>query len=69
MLSVLPEARSPEDEVKLLVGPEGGWADHERVELGEAGWKAVSLGPTVLRAETAAAAGLAVVSAAWQRGV
>ncbi|MFN7932469.1 MAG: RsmE family RNA methyltransferase [Bryobacteraceae bacterium] len=67
LLSVLPEARSPEDEVKLLVGPEGGWADHERVELTEAGWKAVSLGPTVLRAETAAAAGLAVVSAAWQR--
>lgn len=39
----------------VLVGPEGGWTDHER----EAGVPRVALGPHVLRAETAAvAAGL-----------
>jgi len=65
ILSALPGERHREDLVKVLVGPEGGWAEHERVSLAEAGWKAVSLGPTVLRAETAAAAGLAVVGAAW----
>lgn len=66
VLRVLPSTKQADDVVKLLVGPEGGWAEHERIALREAGWKAVSLGPTVLRAETAAAAGLAVVGAAWQ---
>ncbi|HVX19391.1 MAG TPA: RsmE family RNA methyltransferase [Acidimicrobiales bacterium] len=40
----------------VLIGPEGGWSDEER-----AGRATVSLGPTVLRAETAAvAAGVAL---------
>lgn len=34
----------------VLVGPEGGWSEHERA----AGGAMVGLGPTVLRAETAA---------------
>jgi 16S rRNA (uracil1498-N3)-methyltransferase len=41
----------------LLVGPEGGWAPEERDELLAAGWRAVGLGPRVLRAETAAVVG------------
>jgi len=41
-------------EVALAVGPEGGWADEELVWFREAGWVAASLGPTILRAETAA---------------
>lgn len=52
------------DEAALLVGPEGGWTSDERVFLRDSGWRAVSLGPTVLRAETAAVAGLAVLVAA-----
>lgn len=63
--AALPEARAFADRVALLVGPEGGWTDEERAEFGEAGWTPVSLGPSILRAETAAIAGLAVVSAAW----
>ncbi len=66
LLSVLPAERKAEDWVKLLVGPEGGWAEHERADVAGAGWLPVSLGPTILRAETAAAVGLGVVSAAWQ---
>ncbi len=31
--------------VSLLVGPEGGWADHERTSAAGAGWTPVSVGP------------------------
>jgi 16S rRNA (uracil1498-N3)-methyltransferase len=50
------------DSVSLLVGPEGGWIDEERRRLHDAGWVAVSLGPMILRAETAVCAALAVVA-------
>lgn len=45
----------------LLIGPEGGWTSEERDELRVAGWRAVGLGPRVLRAETAAVVGAAAV--------
>lgn len=47
--------------VNLLTGPEGGWTDQEREMLRAAGWTSVTLGPLILRAETAAIAGAAVV--------
>jgi 16S rRNA (uracil1498-N3)-methyltransferase len=50
--------------ITVAVGPEGGFEDGELALLGEAGFRAVSLGHTVLRFETAAEAGLAVVRAA-----
>ncbi len=65
MASAFPCTRAAADSVALLVGPEGGWTDEERVEFGAAGWTPVSLGPSILRAETAAIAALAVVTAAW----
>ena len=40
--------------VVLVVGPEGGWADHELQWFRASGWTAASLGDTILRAETAA---------------
>ena len=64
-LSALPASRKPPDRVALLVGPEGGWTDREREALSAAKWKAVSLGHEILRAETAAIAGLAILNAAW----
>jgi 16S rRNA (uracil1498-N3)-methyltransferase len=51
----------------LFLGPEGGWTDDERATLVESGWVAGSLGPTVLRAETAGIAALAVVEWAMAR--
>ncbi len=45
----------------LLIGPEGGWSDRERGELRAAGWRAVGLGPRVLRIETAAVVGAAAL--------
>lgn len=68
LLGALPERRTAADHVALMLGPEGGWTSGERRLAGEAGWLAVSLGPLVLRAETAAAAALAVVGCAWQAG-
>lgn len=61
----LPAARSREDTVALLTGPEGGWTDAEREQFTAAGWTPVSLGPLILRAETAAIAALAVIGGLW----
>ncbi len=44
----------------LAIGPEGGWSDAERDAFRESGWTAASLGPAILRAETAVCAALAV---------
>lgn len=49
----------------LLVGPEGGFTDAERETFAAAGARSVVLGPSVLRIETAAAAALAALVAAW----
>ena len=65
ILAALPEARKSGERVALLVGPEGGWTDRERASMVAAGWKAVSLGANILRAETAAIAALAIVNSAW----
>jgi 16S rRNA (uracil1498-N3)-methyltransferase len=58
-----PPLRKAGGTVALLVGPEGGWTDGERERAITAGWQPCSLGPTILRTETAAIAGLAVVAA------
>jgi len=49
--------------VSLAVGPEGGWTADEIKQFAGSGWYPASLGPTILRAETAAIAALAVVMA------
>lgn len=47
----------------LLVGPEGGFEDEERALLDKAGAMAISLGPRILRAETAALAAVSTYMA------
>jgi 16S rRNA (uracil1498-N3)-methyltransferase len=49
--------------VTLAIGPEGGWTADEERWFGEQGWQSASLGSTVLRAETAAIAAVAVAMA------
>jgi len=46
----------------LAFGPEGGWTQQESELFRQAGWRSASLGNTILRAETAAIAGVAVAS-------
>ncbi len=50
-------------DVALAIGPEGGWAPEEMALFSGSGWKHVTLGPRILRAETAAIAALAVCAA------
>ena len=50
----------------LALGPEGGWSETELEAFAAAGWKAASLGHTILRAETAAVAAVAVAMAELQ---
>jgi len=47
----------------LAFGPEGGWSEKELDVFKAAGWKPASLGHTILRAETAAIAAVAVAMA------
>ena len=54
-------------EVLIVVGPEGGIDDGELAVLTEAGGVAVRLGPTVLRASTAAAVALGAIGARSDR--
>jgi 16S rRNA (uracil1498-N3)-methyltransferase len=49
--------------LSLALGPEGGWTPEETKMFHDAGWKSTSLGHTILRAETAAIAAVAVVMA------
>lgn len=65
LLTALPPTRAPQDTVAVLVGPEGGWTDAEREQFIAAGWTRVTMGATILRAETAAIAAISVIQAAW----
>lgn len=61
-LSALPR---PPGTVTLLIGPEGGFdEDEERAAL-SVGFQAISLGPRVLRTETAGLAAMAAILALW----
>lgn len=65
LIRALPQNREPAADLALLTGPEGGWTEAERQDAAAAGWESVSLGPQVLRAETAALAAVAIVVNAW----
>lgn len=50
-----------EKKVSLLIGPEGGITAQESTVACTAGWQLVSLGPRILRAETAALTSVALI--------
>jgi 16S rRNA (uracil1498-N3)-methyltransferase len=51
----------PDDEISLLIGPEGGIAVGEAASATGAGWQTTTLGPRILRAETAALTAVTIV--------
>jgi 16S rRNA (uracil1498-N3)-methyltransferase len=63
-IQALSQAGPPADKLAMLVGPEGGFADEERaLALRHPQVVRLSLGPRILRADTAAVAGLALIQA------
>jgi 16S rRNA (uracil1498-N3)-methyltransferase len=67
LLSAIRSAaeRAGAGSVALLNGAEGGWIEAERAAAIAAGWTPVSLGPLILRAETAAITAAATLLHAW----
>jgi len=61
----LQKIEKPEATVDLVIGPEGGVSEMELAMLADAGFSNVSLGPRVLRTETAALAAVALLQAKW----
>ncbi len=53
------------DTIALLVGPEGGFSDTEVEQALQAGFAGLTLGPRILRTETAALAALSVLQFQW----
>ena len=60
MLTEALRSRTPGGRVALAFGPEGGWTRPELEMFQRSGWIAASLGNTILRAETAVVAAVAV---------
>ena len=56
---------APDEPVRLLVGPEGGFAPREVERARAAGFIGLRLGPRVLRTETAGLIALGVLQARW----
>ena len=52
------------DATTILVGPEGGWTEAERQQAIDCAWTPVSLGPLILRCETACIAAAAILACA-----
>jgi 16S rRNA (uracil1498-N3)-methyltransferase len=61
----LTELDSPQTRLCLLIGPEGGFSDREYDDADTAGFEAVTLGPRILRTETAAVAAIAIAQSRW----
>ena len=58
-----PSTAQPRDRATVCIGPEGGWSDHELESARAAGVTFARLGPRRLRAETAAIAAVAILTA------
>jgi 16S rRNA (uracil1498-N3)-methyltransferase len=65
LTAALLSARSSnqETDTALAIGPEGGWTPEEMTLFTNHQWQPVTLGPRILRAETAAIAAIAIASA------
>jgi 16S rRNA (uracil1498-N3)-methyltransferase len=61
----LRDLEPPRHSVILLAGPEGGYTQEEEAAACRRGFVPISLGPRVLRTETAAVAALAALQALW----
>jgi 16S rRNA (uracil1498-N3)-methyltransferase len=63
--AALADTPAPTTKLCLLIGPEGGFSEREYEDAAVAGFSSVSLGPRVLRTETAALAAITLAQSAW----
>ena len=63
--TALTAVTAPKTKVCMLIGPEGGFSPVEYEDAAVAGFTAVSLGPRILRTETAAVAAVAIMQSLW----
>lgn len=61
----LRELAQPAGPIDIFVGPEGGWSEDEIATARAAGAQLMTLGPRVLRTETAGLAALSAFAALW----
>ena len=61
----LKKISSLKRDIVLLAGPEGGFSEGELAHAVAAGYEAITLGPRVLRTETAAVTALAAIQVLW----
>jgi 16S rRNA (uracil1498-N3)-methyltransferase len=59
------EGVAPPTRLVLMVGPEGGWTEEERILAARFGFEPRRLGPRTLRADTAGLAALAAAGVLW----
>lgn len=64
-LSAWLDEAAPTTRVVVWIGPEGGFTEEEITQLTAAGVQPVSLGPRVLRCETAGVCALTLIQRAW----
>jgi 16S rRNA (uracil1498-N3)-methyltransferase len=62
LTEALDAAGDAQPAIRLAIGPEGGWAPEEEALFDAENWRAVTLGPRILRAETAAITAIAVAA-------
>ena len=63
-LALWAQQQAPQP-VTLLIGPEGGFTDTEEADAVKQGALMLSMGPRILRTETAGLAAISILSAAW----
>jgi len=61
----LSDLKQPEQGIDLLIGPEGGFSEHELTQAYDLGCTGLQLGPRILRTETAGLAAIAVLQTRW----
>ena len=58
---------SPQQSIRVVIGPEGGWTSEEIAVAIAHGYQEISLGSGILRATTASLAALAIISSAREQ--
>lgn len=53
------------EKIAISIGPEGGWSEEEKLSFESKGWIPVSLGPRILRYETAVVVALSLCQFLW----